>query len=325
MARYRRVQTIAHDIGPTGQLLLSVTSADVQITAGEGGAVEVQATFEVSASNEAEADTVFESIKLQVESSAGRLDVIERDDRTGLGAAFGQLFGGRHVELEEVAVTAPVEASIEVRSVSGDLRSSGFRGPQRLQTVSGDVRAIEAGGAIDIDSVSGDVSLRAVAPVRLKSNTVSGDQSVEAPLFEQLQANAVSGDASIDGGLAAGEIHRIDTVSGDVRLASPTGMTVSVRGLSSDVHASVPHRVEGSTDRRRLIVGDGAATVNFNSMSGDLSVVSSRQAATEAPKPAMPAGPAAAPTADERLAILDALEKGEIDVDEALRRLGSET
>jgi hypothetical protein len=102
-------------------------------------------------------------------------------------------------------------------------------------------------------------------------------------------------------------------------------MTVSVRGLSSDVHASVPHRVEGSTDRRRLIVGDGAATVNFNSMSGDLSVVSSRQAATEAPKPAMPAGPAAAPTADERLAILDALEKGEIDVDEALRRLGSET
>jgi hypothetical protein len=118
--------------------------------------------------------------------------------------------------------------------------------------------------------------------------------------------------------LLAGRIH---TRAG--RLASSSGMTVSVRGLASDIHSSLPHRLEGSTDRRRMIVGDGAASVTFNSMSGDLAVTRSKQAS--APLPAEEkAIPKSAPvaTGDDRLAVLGALERGEIDVDEAVRRLG---
>ncbi len=101
-------------------------------------------------------------------------------------------------------------------------------------------------------------------------------------------------------------------------------MTVSVRGLASDIHSSLPHRLEGSADRRRMIVGDGAASVTFNSMSGDLAVTRSKQA--DAP----PVEAAAAqhqrrlpsPAVEDRLTVLGALERGEIDVDEAMRRLG---
>jgi DUF4097 and DUF4098 domain-containing protein YvlB len=324
MARYRRVQTVTHDIGPKGTFSLSVTSADIQLTAGSQSAVEVQATFEVSASNEAEADTVFEAIQLRVESGAGRLEVSERDERSGFGAALGQLFGGRHVELEDVVVSAPVGASLEIRSVSGDVRASGFRGPQRLQTVSGDVRVVDAGGELDVDSVSGDISVRAVEPVTLKANTVSGDLSAEAPRFTRFQANAVSGDVSIDGGLGTTDRHRIDTVSGDARLATNSPMTLEVHALSSDIHASLPHRIEGRAENRRLIIGDGEAMVTFNSMSGDLTVTTSRHAATAGAGPTADPNekPAERPADADRLAILTALETGEIDVDEAMRRLG---
>ena len=176
-----------------------------------------------------------------------------------------------------------VAGRLEVRAVSGDLQTSGFRGQQRLHTVSGDHRIVEAGGTLEVHSVSGDVSLRAVADIDVNVDTVSGDLSAEAPTIDRLDVNAVSGDVSVDGALGHGP-HAIDTVSGDVRLATSSGVTVSVRGLASDIHSSLPHRIEGSADLRRLIVGDGAAPLAFSSMSGDLSVTHSRQA------PSKPAG-----------------------------------
>ena len=333
MPRFRRVQTITHDIGSTGQLVLAVSSADVRLTAADGGRVELQATFEVSARDEAEADARFEASKLNVLAAAGRLEATEQGGARGIGSAIGLMLSGRDVDLSRVEGSAPPGCRLEVRAVSGDVQASGFRGPQRFQTVSGDLRLVETGGELDVNSVSGDVSLRAVEPATLKVNTVSGDLSAEAPSFRRLDASAVSGDLSVDGALDPAEPHTAETVSGDFRLASGSGMTISVRGLSSDVHSSLPHRVEGSADRRRLIVGDGAASLAFSSMSGDLSITHSRQATvasaravvSDSASAAQPTAPSPdAGAARSQTEVLAALERGEIDVDEAMRRLGGE-
>jgi hypothetical protein len=71
-------------------------------------------------------------------------------------------------------------------------------------------------------------------------------------------------------------------------------------------------------------VGDGAAAVAFSSMSGDLAVTRSRQqpAATEPAATAPATSRPATPAPDDRNEILRALERGDIDVDEAMRRLG---
>jgi DUF4097 and DUF4098 domain-containing protein YvlB len=324
MPRYRRVQTISHDIGPDGEVVLVVSAADVRLAALEGTVAELQATFEVTARDESDADARFEAAKLRVAASAGRLGATENGGNRGFGGKVELLFGGRDVDLARVEGSAPPGCRLEVRAVSGDLQTSGFRGQQRLHTVSGDHRIVEAGGALEVHSVSGDVSLRAVADIDVNVDTVSGDLSAEAPTIDRLDVNAVSGDVSVDGALGHGP-HAIDTVSGDVRLATSSGVTVSVRGLASDIHSSLPHRIEGSADLRRLIVGDGAAPLAFSSMSGDLSVTHSRQApskpASTPPRPAAAPGP---PTGDGRTAILVALERGEIDVDEAMRRLGGD-
>jgi DUF4097 and DUF4098 domain-containing protein YvlB len=187
--------------------------------------------------------------------------------------------------------------------------------------VSGDVRLVDAAGDLDIDSVSGDVSLRAIAAVSLTMNNVSGDLSAQAPTFEHLRIQSVSGDVSVDGELSAATPHAVDTVSGDFRLASDSGITVTVRGMSSDIHSALPHRLEGRADRRRLVLGDGAAAVAFNSMSGDLAVTGSRQRPGPA-EASVASAPSPAPHADKRNETLGALERGEIDVDEAMRRLG---
>jgi len=317
MPTYRRVQDIDHEIGPEGSLALAVTSADVRLTATAGGTAHLRATFEIGASSDAEADEMFETLRLRVQSGSGRLAVEEQDGHRGFGGTISRLLGGRSAELLSVEVEAPAGCRLEVRAVSGDVHASGFRGSQRFQSVSGDLRLADAGGDLDIDSVSGDVSLRAVEPVTLKVNNVSGDLSAQAPAYDGLRIQSVSGDVSVDGELGATNPHAVDTVSGDFRLASATGMTVEVRGLSSDIHSALPHRLEGGADRRRLIVGDGAAAVAFSSMSGDLAVTRSRQLA-QTPAMSQPT----APSRDaDRIDILGALERGEIDVDEAMRRL----
>jgi len=320
MPTYRRVQDIDHEIGPEGSFSLAVTSADVRLTATAGAGAHVRATFEIGASSDQEADEVFETLRLRVHAGNGTLAVDEPDGHQGIGGAISRLLGGRSAELESVEVEAPAGCRLEVRVVSSDVHATGFRGSQRFQSVSGDQRLADAGGELDIDSVSGDVSLRAVAPVALKMNNVSGDLSAQAPAFDGLRIQSVSGDVSVDGELSAETPHAVDTVSGDFRLASASGMTVAVRGMSTDVHSALPHRLEGSADRRRLVVGDGAASVAFSSMSGDLAVTRSRQQ----PEPAAVLTPAAAPPGPDRAEVLTLLERGEIDVDEAMRRLSSD-
>jgi hypothetical protein len=116
---------------------------------------------------------------------------------------------------------------------------------------------------------------------------------------------------------------------GDLSLGVVGGLTLEVRGLSSDVHVGVSHRSEGSRDRRRYVIGDGASTVQFSSMSGDVHVRAARRITAPPAPPTPPAPPA--PTRppkpigdDEQLEVLRALERGEIDIEEAQRRLAGE-
>jgi hypothetical protein len=134
----------------------------------------------------------------------------------------------------------------------------------------------------------------------------------------------VSGDAELEGDLAAAH-HRVETVSGDLSLGLVGGLTLEVRGLSTDGSGAVAHRSEGSRERRRYVIGDGAATLQFSSMSGDVVVHTARRVAAPppaTPPPPMPPAPPTPPLAPgEQMAVLRALERGDIDVDEASRRL----
>ena len=100
--------------------------------------------------------------------------------------------------------------------------------------------------------------------------------------------------------------------------------------------------------RRQLVFGDGSAQLSFRTLSGDAELDSStattgRGSAAPAmpamppfpamppmppipPMPPMPAAPAEqTDSAEDSLEILQALERGEIDVDEATRRLEGAT
>ena len=327
MAVFYRTQTIEHPIGEFGRLTIKVTSSDAVLRGASGDTARVVANFQIRASSDEEADRIFEAAQLVAERGAGFLHVSEPDGNPSMSSLVGRIFSGRGVDFD-ITADIPNSAALEFAGVSADVNVEGLLGDQQYATVSGDLSLTRLGGSARVNSVSGDVTMRADQPISVTADTVSGDLSVVAPVINGLRANAVSGDIDVEGQLALGEAYRIDTVSGDLSIALLGGATFEVRGISSDVSSDLDHRIEGRQDRRRVTVGVGGPEIIFNSMSGDLAIHRPRRLDRVPAPPPPPAPPAAPelpkPSTEDQLAILQALERGEIDVDEAGRRLSGE-
>jgi Putative adhesin len=327
MATYVRTHEIAHEIGARGHFALRVTSPEVELRAGSGTRATVRVEFELRADSEEEADELFERLRFRVREGEGLLEVSEpRKTDAGIGSIVRLLGRGSGRVDAVVTATLPDLTEITFEGVSADVTASGFHGAQQYRTVSGDLVLDRIGGDVRVRAVSGDASIRADRPMKLEMNTVSGDISAVAPRFDGLRLVTVSGDVELEGEFPPRAPHHIETVSGDLSLGVVDGLTLEVRGLSTDTHVSVPHRSEGSRDRRRYIIGGGEGTLLFSSMSGDATVRPGRRAPGPIPPappepPAPPAPPSIAVDPDKQLQILRALESGEIDVDEAAARL----
>jgi hypothetical protein len=344
---------IRHRIGATGQLTINNVSGSVELRAADTDEVVVNVRSEHGRAG---------WLPLTVRQSDGVL-AIDVEKRGPMGM-FGSLFGANDGLDFEVMV--PRAARVTVSTVSADIRSSMLSGEQTYKTVSGDVNMEPFGGRIQVTTVSGDIDARASKPAELSVNSTSGDAHVQGAVLSQFDARTVSGDIDIEAGLAVGPLHTVETVSGDLSIESPTGVTV-------DVKSSLELRRGGS---RGYVSGDGAAKVRFRTLSGDCHLAGARdmyeddddrrgrhrhegrherslerrierqvQRMTRGigpdfdfpplpptpgrqPMPPMPPAPPMAPASrassyqpPDQLEILRALERGEIDVDEATRRL----
>ncbi len=314
MGTFVRTQSIDHQVGERGSVSLKVTSADVRVRAIAGGEAHLRATFEISAASDAEADRIFEAVQLHVQRGDGELSAEEQEGAASVGSIISRIFIGSGPYELSVEAEVPRAARLDLTAVSSDMEVTGLRGEQRYRTVSGDLMLTDLGGSIRLESVSGDATIRAEQPLAVSVQGVSGDVTIEVPMLRSLRANTVSGDVEVEAQLAADGDFRVETVSGDLTVGLLGDATFEVHGLSTDVSSELDHRLEGQVDRRRLIIGRGRPRLVFNSMSGDVDVRRPRRIV------------AAASASDQasQLEVLRALERGEIDVDEATRRLSGD-
>ena len=342
---------IEHRIGATGFLQVNTSSGDLDVRGIDGESVRITTQ---------DPDEAYVLDQYVVEAGDGSLHV--RSPRGGqIEVNIGSFKWGRRIGSgggTDLVIEVPHGARVEFGTVSGDLNVSGLDGQQRYKTISGDVELDDVEGAIDFDGTSGDVRLMASGMVSLELRTVSGDIAARAGVVEALALQTMSGDMRIEGALAPGHEHTIETVSGDTRIITSSGLTIEARTVSGDIRSDVPHRTGGESGRRSIILGDGRARLGFRSLSGDLQLTGKgplltanegaawrgEQTGPRALAPSQPARPttqtpmppssAAASTAPAlppasdpmeaaRLEILRALQAGEIDVSTAGQRLAA--
>jgi hypothetical protein len=333
MATYIRQQEIAHAIGPEGRLEIRLVDGDVRLRPSDGDEARLRVMYEISATSEDKADQAFEITRLDVVRGGGVLEVRARPDADRMGSAIRRLLSGEGGVQVSIEGEAPAGCQLRLETVSGDVVVDGMRGEQRYRTVSGDLVATDLDGSVRLTTVSGDATIRGPRALRLSCETVSGDLSIMAPVISDARLSSVSGDLELEGALALEGTFRAETVSGDLAVGLLGGGSFEVRGISTDVHAEMDHRLEGRQDRRRVVIGEGRPTFVFSSMSGDILIRRPRRLEGAVPAPPAPPAPpaAAAPPANraaaeaDALDVLRALERGEIDVEEAGRRLAGGT
>ena len=311
---------VEHVIGADGAFTLAARNSDIRLRAVPGDTVRIRAR------------DGSDLRRLETEPGDGILAVRAR--------------GGA----PDLDIEVPIAAAVIIEGSSSDLAAIGLRGEQRYRTASGDIDLQDVGGRLAIEAVSGDVNVMATAPAELSARTVSGDMAVRAGSITRLRAVTTSGDLHVAGSFDGEGPFAIESVSGDATLAPAAGLRVEASSITGDVRADVDARSEGPRGRRTVVVGAGGPEMTFRSTSGDLHIV---RAAVLAPAPIAlpdPPQPPAVPSPDDpvipspaalgdattetvpaadapidpSLDILRELERGEIDVDEAMRRLAAE-
>jgi DUF4097 and DUF4098 domain-containing protein YvlB len=230
------------EMAPDGTFSLGNIAGDIRVNSTAGSRARISAVKVSRAATLEEARENATAVTIQVTEEAGNVRATTEYPR---GA-------NRNLNVSvDYEVEIPVNASLDVSSVSGDVRVSNCGGDARLKSVSGDIQADGIGGLAHVESVSGDVTIRAVDGEAL-GKTVSGDVRME-----------------LSGGPVTAE-----SVSGDLRIAQPgnTGFEVDASTFSGRINSDFQLSGNARPGRERLAgtVNGGGEKVRLKTFSGNI-------------------------------------------------------
>lgn len=354
--RYTDPTEIQHKIGPTGQLTINNVSGEIELRANDTDEVTVVVRSE-SGHAQWLPLTVRKgdgSLTIDVEKR-GSFALFG----TSFGSHDGMEFEVSVPRKAWVMVNA-VSADIRSRflagdqsykTVSGDIELDPDGGKLRVQTVSGDVKVSAAEPCeLSVSTTSGDLNVQGAVIERFDAKTVSGDIQFDAGLGIGLvhTIETVSGDISLESytGVTVEVRTAMDMRRGGnvTKVAGDGAAQVRFRTLSGDCHVLNSYEVDADgqprgkhgrrkherfehTLERRI---QEQVRRSLGRMPDDIDFPGRPDVPPIPPMPPAPPMAPAPPAYNERAAqrdsvdqleVLRALERGEIDVDEAARRL----
>jgi hypothetical protein len=269
------------------------------------------------------------AVKYVGSGDAARTEILIEQDADGTVRAETRfrhpgpfLFGDRPCKVEYV-VTVPQRCSIDCKGVSSSASVQGLQGEFRISTVSGGIQAEGLLGSVRLHTVSGRISGHTLSG-ELDYDTVSGDLRLVDSSLAQVRGSSISGGVWLQTGLAEGP-YQFKTVSGSLYLLVPPGSacTIESNAISGSLVTDLPvTRDARQAGHRRAEVGGGGVLLQFNGVSGNISVLAGEGGGAHAASAGQPAqeatgGDDSVDTND----ILDKIERGEITVDEGIARL----
>jgi len=166
--------------------------------------------------------------------------------------------------------------TVNVETVSGDLRLDARAERYDLKSVSGDMRCTGGAKRARFESVSGDVTAEGLQG-EIGVETVSGDGHLGATTISELKMNSVSGDMAVTGALAPRGRIKAETMSGDVRveLSGDVSAAIDAETFSGEIRSdfgTVDREEHGPGERLRAKSGGGTGEVELKSFSGDVTI-----------------------------------------------------
>ena len=287
--------TQSYKVGDGAALDLSQLSGDVRVTGGSGGEIKVDATKRVRHRDPEEAKRLLAALRIDVNNFNGRVEVRTIYPRRGS-------FGNNISASVDYVIAVPADATVTIKSISGDVSVTNVKGEVRAETVSGDVNVSAASNVAIAKTISGDVTAQNVGAqttlvlstisgtvlgtglkVRaLEAGSVSGNVRLVGSDVERLEAKSLSGNIEFEAPLSKGGRYEFTSHSGNVRLtlSGNTGFELDADTFSGSVRSDVPVtlRTIGQADQNRRgsnrairgSYGDASAFLSVRSHSGSV-------------------------------------------------------
>lgn len=326
-------------VGEAGELVLTNISGTVEVRGWDFPDIRVSGTKRMKGFLPwVSPEEGYRATRIEMEQQGSRVTV--RTTRQGEGFwNFLQWLGG--VAQVDYTVRVPRRCNVVVDLVAGRLSVDEIRGNVITRTVSAGQSLRGLDGSLAVSTVSGGIvaeDLRGKAAIR----TVSGAVRASRCRFASLSGRTVSGDIDVETPLDPAGSYDFQNVSATIRLALPpgAGCTAEMQSVGGSVRSELPGRVvETTRGKWQAEVNGGGPLVRVKSVSGSLLLVGAIPAAlpgqAEQPRPAEPAAASAHPAAPAEptpageevsresimTMILEAVERGELSVDEAAARL----
>jgi hypothetical protein len=254
-----------------GTFDLTNVSGSIVLTGGAGRDVTIEAIKRVQRPNPNAARTLLQMIDIQVTEQANRIEV-----RTVVPRPRN--FPG----LVDYTITVPQDASVTLRTVSGNIRATNVRG-ELLKSVSGDIEIVDGAGddVVTASTVSGNITVRGLKGRTAQLGTVTGNVRVDELQADRLTVRAVNGNIDYAGDLARSGRYEFITHSGDIRLmlSGATGFEVQANSFSGTVRSDFPINRRADAEGRRGVVtprgmrgafGDASAMLVLRAFSGNI-------------------------------------------------------
>jgi DUF4097 and DUF4098 domain-containing protein YvlB len=257
-----------------GVVSLTLGSGDIVVTAWDRDQIRVHATAEGGG--------------VRLDASSSRVSV-ELSNRYG---------GGGDSRFE---VTVPIGVRIVARAQSGDIAISGTGADVDARSQSGDIKVEDVANRLDVGTLSGDIEAHGVrGDAQIKSvsgdiritdfkgdfegETVSGSIELQNAVGRFIRSHTTSGDLTYEGSIDPAGRYELSAHSGDIRLAIPSTSSaqLSVSTWSGTLDSDFPitlrpgeHGIgSGQAKRFTFDVGGGAARIDVETFSGDITISS---------------------------------------------------
>lgn len=277
-----------------------------KVRIGRDGRVSVSnVSGEITVSTIAGDEVSIDAVKHGSQRAMGNVSIVidDRPGRVDITTEYSRVFGFRNNNDVSVDYTigVPEGATVDLKSISGNVRVSNVKGSARLQTISGNVVTTNAprvefaktvSGNIELNGVSfdGDLSISTISGTLrangLKAravdfNSVSGDLVMRNAAIERVNARSISGNFEYSGTLLRNGRYDVSSHAGDVRftLADNTGFELNAGSFSGSVrsdYAGALNVERGGRGRRgpgqtvQSTVGDGSARLELHTFSGSI-------------------------------------------------------
>lgn len=280
--KFEKTESLARD----GKVYLSNISGDIEITSWSQNQVRIEAVkvSQASSADKAKSNAAEVTIEVAREGDTLRIET-KYPERKGF-------FGRESMNVSiNYKLQVPDRASVEVRSISGDVTIASLGGPAKIRTTSGDVKINKATG-VDVNLTSGDLTVENIAgDAYLK--TVSGDIEVTT-VKGSLEAASVSGDIDFRdvseartatgktvsgnityiGTILAGGNYEFESMSGDIEMTIPagSGFDFEANTFSGVIDTDFSIEVSGKLSRKEIhgTVNKGGARIRLKSFSGNI-------------------------------------------------------